>query len=171
MLQELGATVTTVESPWSSAYGRTSILLAGATAYHADSLRERPEDYGESVRGALLAGQALSAVQYINDQRARRRWITEAAELLRTIDVLVSPTTATTAPSIETGDPAARLARLTAPYDVLGIPAISLPCGFDKDGLPIGLMIGGRHFDEATVCRVAHAYEQATSWSAHQPAL
>ena len=92
-------------------------------------------------------------------------------ELLRTVDVLVSPTTATTAPSIEAGDPAARLARLTSPYDVLGIPAISVPCGFDADRLPIGLMIGGRHFDEATVCRVAHAYEQATGWSEHRPDL
>lgn len=171
LLQELGATVSTVESPWSAAYGRTSILLAEAAAYHADSLRERPEDYGETVRSALLAGQALSAVQYLNDQRARRGWISQAVELLRTVDVLVSPTTATTAPSIEAGDPAARLARLTSPYDVLGIPAISVPCGFDADRLPIGLMIGGRHFDEATVCRVAHAYEQATGWSEHRPDL
>jgi hypothetical protein len=61
--------------------------------------------------------------------------------------------------------------RLTAPYDVTGIPAISVPCGFDADGLPIGLMIGARHFDEVTLCRVAHAYEQATEWHGRRPPL
>jgi len=54
---------------------------------------------------------------------------------------------------------------------VTGIPAISIPCGYDRDGMPIGLMIGGRHFDEATVCRVAHAYEQSTDWVLQRPEL
>ena len=89
--------------------------------------------------------------------------------MLQTVDVLVSPTTSRTAPTIEEGDDSAELARLTAPYDVTGIPAISIPCGFDRNGLPIGLMIGGRHFDEATICRIAHTYEQSTDWCRMRP--
>jgi len=69
------------------------------------------------------------------------------------------------------GDDGAELARLTAPYDVTGIPAISVPCGYDRRGLPIGLMIGGRHFAEADICRVAHAYEQSTDWYLQRPDL
>ena len=84
--------------------------------------------------------------------------------MLEQVDVLVSPTCSRTAPLIEDGDPTAELARLTAWYDVTGIPAISVPCGFDGNGLPIGLMIGGRHWDEATVCQVAGAYEAAVGW-------
>ena len=57
----------------------------------------------------------------------------------------------------------------TAPYDVTGIPALSIPCGFDRNGLPIGLMLGGRHFDESTICRVAHTYEQSTDWCRMRP--
>jgi aspartyl-tRNA(Asn)/glutamyl-tRNA(Gln) amidotransferase subunit A len=81
--------------------------------------------------------------------------------VLRSVDVLVSASTPITSPRIDEGDPGYQLARLTSPYDITGIPAISVPCGLDGNGLPIGLMIGGRHFDEVTVCRVAHAYEQA----------
>ena len=101
----------------------------------------------------------MSAVDYINDQRLRRKFIEETRGVLEQVDVLVSPTCSRTAPLIEDGDPTAELARLTAWYDVTGIPVISVPCGFDGKGLPIGLMIGGRHWDEATVCQVAGAYE------------
>ncbi len=61
--------------------------------------------------------------------------------------------------------------RLTYPYNLTGLPAISVPCGFDRDGLPIGLQIAGRPFDESTVLRVAHAYERAHEWVNHWPNL
>ena len=101
----------------------------------------------------------------------QRLLIEETRGVLSSVDVLVSPTTECTAPTIAEGDLPARLARLTAPYDVTGIPAISVPCGVDPQGLPIGLMIGARHFDEVTLCRVAHAYEQATPWHRRRPEL
>ena len=119
----------------------------------------------------MEGGLAVAATTYINDQRLRRKLIEETRAVLRQVDVLVSPTTPHTAPTIAAGDPTRNLARLTHPYDVSGIPAVSVPCGFDGEGLPIGLMIGGRHFDEATVLQVAHAYEQATEWHRRRPAV
>ncbi len=161
VLRELGATVQDVEMPLLRDAGRSSILTAEAASYHADWISAHPEKYGDDVRAAIGLGRGVPATQYINDQRERRRLIDETREVLRSVDVLVSASTPITSPRIDAGDPGYQLARLTSPYDITGIPAISVPCGLDGNGLPIGLMIGGRHFDEVTVCRVAHAYEQA----------
>ena len=126
--------------------------------------------YALTVIG-INTGTVVSVTSHINDQRKRTLLIEETSEVLRSVDVLVSPTTPITAPPIEGGDSQYQLARYTSPYDVTAIPAISLPCGFDHDGLPIGLMIGGRHFDEVTVLRVAHAFEQATDWHTQRPPI
>ena len=174
-LRMLGAEVREVEMPLLAEMRRMErgrfhrALLAEAGAYHARWLREHPERYGEDVRATLEIVSLVPATTYINAQRMRRLAIEESRALLTKVDVLVSPTTEHTAPTIAEGDPRARLVRLTAPYDVTGIPAISVPCGFDAGGLPIGLMIGARHFDEVTLCRVAHAYEQATEWHRRRP--
>ena len=171
VLRELGASVSEVALPLQAATGRLNILWAEAASYHIDTLREHPDGYGQDVRTTMEGGLAVAATTYINDQRLRRKLIEETQAVLRQVDVLVSPTTPHTAPTIAAGDPTRDLARLTHPYDVSGIPAVSLPCGFDGEGLPIGLMIGGRHFDEATVLQVAHAYEQATEWHKRRPAV
>lgn len=176
-LRVLGAVVREVELPLLAEMRRMEhgrfhrALLAEAGAYHSRWLRERPDGYGDDVRAALEAVSLVPATTYINAQRMRRLLIEETRAVLSEVDVLVSPTTERTAPTIVEGDPGARLVHLTAPYDVTGIPAISVPCGVDDGGLPIGLMIGGRHFDEGTLCRVAHAYEQATEWHRRRPPL
>ncbi len=175
-LRALGAEVREVELPLLAEMRRMErgrlhrALLAEAGAYHARWLRDRPEGYGDDVRASLELVSRVSATTYINAQRMRRLLIEETSAALSAVDVLVSPTTERTAPTIAEGDPKARLVRLTAAYDVTGIPAISVPCGVDDGGLPIGLMIGARHFDEVTLCRVAHAYEQATEWHRRRPA-
>ena len=174
VLREQGAIVSEVELPLLARVrsARTlDILTAEAAAYHAEWLRAQPQQYSEEVRRKLGLGAPVLATDYINQQRFRRQLIDETRQALRRVDALVSPTTATTAPTIEDGDPHAELARLTAPYDFTGIPAISVPCGIDANGLPIGLMIGARHFDEVTLCRIAHAYEQATPWHTKRPPL
>jgi aspartyl-tRNA(Asn)/glutamyl-tRNA(Gln) amidotransferase subunit A len=171
VLRELGATVQDVELPLLGRREQLSILTAEAAAYHERGLAQQSERYGEDVRDLLELGRAVPATDYINAQRQRRLLIEETSEVLRSVDVLVSPTTPITAPPIEAGEARRELARLTGPYDVTAIPAISVPCGFDEAGLPIGLMIGGRHFDEVTVCRVAHAYEQATDWHTQRPPI
>ena len=169
-LRSMGAVVEEVELPLQTDRPRGLTIIAEAAAYHARWLRERRDEYGD-VLPRIEAGLGVSAVEYINDQRLRRKFIAETVEVLQRVDVLISPTCSRTAPPIADGDETAELARLTAPYDVTGIPAISIPCGYDRNGLPIGLMIGGRHFDEATVCRVAHAYEQSTDWILQRPEL
>ena len=167
-LQRLGAELVEVELPLQTDRGRGLTIIAEAAAYHAKWLRERREEYGD-ILPRVEAGLAVTAVDYINDQRLRRLFIDETVTVLQTVDALVSPATSRTAPTIEEGYDSAELARLTAPYDVTGIPAVSIPCGFDRNGLPIGLMIGGRHFDEATICRIAHTYEQSTDWCRMRP--
>ena len=170
-LRELGATLSEVELPLEASAGRLSIIWTEAAAYHHERMRESPEGFGDDVRMALEGGLAIPATSYINDQRLRRKLIEEVSAVLKTVDVLASPTTPATAPPLSAGDPQRTLARYTFRYDVTGIPAISLPCGFDAEGLPIGLMIGARHFDEVTMCRVAYAYEQATDWHTRRAAL
>ncbi|MYH40780.1 MAG: amidase [Chloroflexi bacterium] len=176
-LRALGAAVREVELPLLAEMRRMErgrfhrALLAEAGAYHARRLRLNPEGYGDDVRLSLESVSRVPATTYINAQRMQRLLVQETRSVLSSVDVLVSPTTECTAPTIAEGDLRARLARLTAPYDVTGIPAISVPCGVDPLGLPIGLMIGARHFDEVTLCRVAHAYEQATPWHRRRPEL
>ncbi len=84
---------------------------------------------------------------------------------------MISPTTPITAPVIDFEDTHFELRDLTWRHAVLGIPAISVPCGFDGEGLPIGLSVAGRYFDEVTVLRVAHAYEQSTDWHTRRPVV
>ncbi len=173
VLRELGAIVTEVELPLQAVTPRLMALVyAEAAAYHVDMMRDHAGDYGEDVRARIETGMKIPATNYLNEQRIRTQLIEEAREVFKRVDVLASPTTPITAPTFDAAeDPRAQgeIVRLTAPYDVTGIPAISVPCGFDSNGLPIGLMIGGRHFDEVTVCRVAHAYEQATDWHTRRP--
>ncbi len=100
--------------------------------------------------------------------------------MLETVDVLLTPTTPITA--VRIGQESVRyggmeesvlgaMIRCTAPFNATHLPALSLPCGFNRAGLPIGLQIAGRPFDEATVLRVGHAYEQATDWHLRSPVL
>jgi aspartyl-tRNA(Asn)/glutamyl-tRNA(Gln) amidotransferase subunit A len=147
------------------------IILAEAAAYHAGRLRARPRDFGADVRERLEPGLLYPATQYIDAQRARRRIVEGFLAALTDVDVLVTPTLPVTAapipgPKVETPNP---LTRFTFPINVSGLPALSLPCGFDTNGLPIGLQFIGRPFDEATVLRAGRAYERATNWHTRRP--
>src|SRR5262249_13363558 len=131
------------------------------------------------VRSRAEAGFTVSAVEYLQALRLRPKVTREfIAAAFAEADVLVTPTTPEPAPTYATvkagsvDDVIARIGAftgLTRMFNTLGLPALSLPCGFSKDGLPIGLQIVGRPFDEATVLRVAHAYEQATEWHRRRP--
>lgn len=147
------------------------IIAAEAAAYHARHLRERPADYGADVRLRLEQGELYPATQYVNAQRARARVVAGFLAALTDVDVLVTPTIPVTAPTIDqtvvaTPNP---LTLFTFPINVIGFPAASIPCGFDQRGLPVGLQIVGRPWDEATVLRVARAHERATNWHLRRP--
>ena len=173
VLQREGATVKDVDIPNIELAGSAFqvIILSEAAAYHQRTLRERLQDYGADVRMRLEPGELYAATHYVNAQRLRTRVVQGFLDALSDVDVLVAPTLPVTAPEIpgpkvETPNP---LTRFTYPGNMAGLPALSLPCGFDAAGLPIGLQITGRPFDEATVLRAGRAYERATEWHRHRP--
>jgi aspartyl-tRNA(Asn)/glutamyl-tRNA(Gln) amidotransferase subunit A len=182
VLKELGADVREVAWP-TATYGEPAaqaILLADIAAAHERTLRTRAEDIGVDVRRRIALGRFVTAVHYLKAQRARALIKDDLRGIFAAVDVLASPTAPTVAFRIGAGQAAARgpeilargqLRRLTSIFNLTGSPAMSVPCGFTAGGLPIGLQIAGRHFDEATVLRVAHAYERATPWHERRPAL
>ena len=180
VLKSLGATVERIPLPaLNQALGISGTLLVTEAAETLfDKLRDRPEDIGEDVRARLYLGAMTPAADYIRAQRARRAYNEQVAETMREYDLLVAPSVATGAPRIdqETVEIAGRtenalslMSRLTRPFNLTGQPAISVPCGFTSDGMPIGMQLAGRAWDEATVLRAAYAYEEATAWGERRP--
>jgi aspartyl-tRNA(Asn)/glutamyl-tRNA(Gln) amidotransferase subunit A len=174
-LRELGAETKDVDTSFmNTAFAMGgAVLLSEAAAFHKERIEQRPQDFGEDVLMRLRMGMETKAVDYIRALqylRELRRTCDDA--LLRDIDLLVMPTTIMTAPRIDSvtkDDPTLGLSRLTLPFDATAQPSMSIPCGFDENGLPIGLMLTGRRFEEATVFRAAHAFEQAAGLSTRRP--
>jgi aspartyl-tRNA(Asn)/glutamyl-tRNA(Gln) amidotransferase subunit A len=171
-LEQLGATVREVEIPSiHTAPAFMVILLAEAFAYHERDLRERPGLFGDVLRERFQAGGLLTAGEYVQAQRLRARLRADMNDVLKTVDVLATTPMLGPAPSFAKAfDPAFGFPKSnTAPFNVTGLPALALPCGFTAKGLPLSLQLAGRAFDEATVLRVGHAYEQATDWHTRRP--
>lgn len=180
-LSDLGATVEAVSIPSIQHVIASSTAIIAAEAYeiHARTIQAHSQDYGADVRTRLLLGACVQAAQYLKAQRFRALLRQEMLDLLGRVDALVTPTTVLAASRIDQlavtiGDKefpvAAHIARATRPFNMTGLPAISVPCGFTPDGLPIGLQIVGRPFEEATVLHLAYAYEQSTAWHKQRPA-
>ena len=157
-----------------------TILLTEAAEIHMDNLREHADDLDADVRRRLEEGAMTPAVTYIAAQRARASFNREIARAMRTYDILLAPTTAIGAPKIGesmvevSGVSEAKLAimpRLTRPHNICGIPTVSVPCGFTSEGLPIGMQLAARAFEDAVALQAAYAYEQATEWHTRRPAI
>lgn len=177
ILTELGATTQEVEVP-SISYLDASfivIMMSEATALHLPLLRERADDYMPDARRRLEAGVLFSATEYVQAQRVRAKLTEEALEMMRQVDVLVTPTTpipATTQEESSRSIEATRsLNRCTAFFNVTGLPAMSVPCGFTADGLPVAFQVAARPFQDATALRVAHTYQKHTDWHERRPPL
>ena len=172
-LSELGAEIRDVEIPHIK-YAQTAnqvIMMSEAYSFHEANLKTRRHDYGNLVRNRFLLGGLLSASDYNQALRMRRVIKDEMAEALHQADVLVTPTYASPAPQIEGYAGATTLTQpsFTGPFNVSGLPAVSTPSGLSDAGLPMGLQIIGRPFDEATALRVAHAYEQTARFIDRRP--
>jgi aspartyl-tRNA(Asn)/glutamyl-tRNA(Gln) amidotransferase subunit A len=170
----LGAAVVDVELP-SVALGMAaqSMIVAEGYSYHAGDLAAVSDLYSPGLRNRLSSGALMLASDYLAAQRAREVLKAEMATLLTEVDLLVSPSNPTTAPTFEQGarDALRRGPGYTGLYNMTGQPALSIPCGFDGSGLPIGLQIAGRPFADRTVLRAGHAYERAAGWYTRHPAL
>jgi aspartyl-tRNA(Asn)/glutamyl-tRNA(Gln) amidotransferase subunit A len=155
------------------------IVQAEAASYHRHTLEQQPNDYSDDVRDNLRLGATILAIDYLDAQRARRWILDSIADALTRYDVLVYPTQPIVAPGLDS-----YLIKPDSDDDVLDIeightglanltghPAVSLPAGFTAEGLPVGLQLIGRMFDEATILRLGRAYEASTDWHRQHPRL
>ena len=183
VLEGLGAEVVTTRVPDPRPVVDVSNVIARAesSAIHARIVRERPHELQPAVRARLEVGFHISAHDYLQALRLRARYARDfVAQVFAGLDALLAPVIPEPAPPLETVKAGTveeivsrmgRFSRLTRPFNGLGLPALSVPCGFSGDGRPLAVQIVGRPFDEATVLRLGHAYERATDWGARRPAL
>jgi aspartyl-tRNA(Asn)/glutamyl-tRNA(Gln) amidotransferase subunit A len=153
------------------------VLAAEAYAYHLPYLSKTPELYQPFTRARLEGGAKITAAAYIQGRRELDRLRRAVVETFATTDLLITPTTPGPPATIESAKldtppvGVTSTLRNTSPFDIYGLPTISIPCGFTSSGLPIGIQISGPHFGESQVLALAHAYEQATDWHTRRPAL
>ena len=178
--RSLGAEVREVEIPnlWDTLHAHRLILGAEAYAVHQERLENEPETFGEEVGERLMDGERPKAYRYAN---ARRRGVLAAGEFdraLQNVDVLLTPTLPIVATEIgqrevDIGDyeesVRSALTRFTGPTDLTGHPSLSVPCGLTGTGLPVGMQLIGRPFDEVTLYRFGNAYEGTTAGESTTP--
>jgi aspartyl-tRNA(Asn)/glutamyl-tRNA(Gln) amidotransferase subunit A len=169
----LGADVKSVDFPEHQHHQivNSGILAAEAFTYHQPTLTSHPELYGRRFVSRIRDGALLSAADYITLLRGRALIKRRMAELMQEIDIFAMPTSTHPAETFaeEEATPSFKRTSFTRPFNITGQPAISIPGGFSSAGLPIGLQLVGRPFEDATVLRAAHAYEQATDWHHRRP--
>jgi aspartyl-tRNA(Asn)/glutamyl-tRNA(Gln) amidotransferase subunit A len=175
VLRSLGAIISEVDGkPFSLARkANQTILVCEAYAYHEKTFRESPMKFGTSVRRRMLEGAFLSAAEYITAQRARSMLNKQILANFSQVDVFAVPAAPRPPEAFAAMDPNEQNLRpnFTNPFNLTGLPAISVPCGFTSGNLPAGLQVVAPPFEEATALRVAYAYEQATEWHVRRPAL
>jgi aspartyl-tRNA(Asn)/glutamyl-tRNA(Gln) amidotransferase subunit A len=181
-MEEMGASVVDVNIPNADLQRPifSNIAAPEAFSFHEQYLNSRPELYGQDIRARIEAGRLLLSVDFVRAQRARSILKKDLQSVFDDVDLLVTPTLPIPAPLIEqkvvewdgeTEPVLGALTRNTRLFNITGLPAITVPCGFTSNQLPIGLQIAGRAFDEATVLRAAHTYEQDAGWFERRPEL
>jgi aspartyl-tRNA(Asn)/glutamyl-tRNA(Gln) amidotransferase subunit A len=174
-LEQLGANIHNVELRETEHAAATWLVIAGVEgfAFHEREARERPEKFGPRFYTGMIQGVLYSGSDYIQALRGRALICQAMGELMRSVDLLVLPTAPHPAVDFQTeaATPFWKRTSFTRLFSLTGQPAISLPCGFSSDGLPIGLQIAGRPFEDSTVLAAAHAYEQAHNWYKRHPII
>ena len=181
VLQEEGAELVNLEllPPAMDTYRTIQMPEASFAHMERGWLTERLDAYTERTRLRLLQGQTIPAVDYLRAQQQRRAFSSNLRSSMQGINALVLPTLPMPAIRIEQADAdilidgvtensTVALLRLTMPFNLAGLPAISLPCGFSTGSLPIGLQIVGKPFEESMILRIAHAYQQLTDWHSRE---
>ena len=177
ILRKLTASTKDVALPVNKITDRT-VIAAEAYAYHAEFVAKSPGQYQPPTLGQIRSGADISTVDYIIAQRELAQLRRAVRQPFETVDAIVTPTTPIAPPTIAAFDSAYRdpavpnnisdirrlTLRNTSPFNRYGLPTISVPCGFTRNGLPIGLQITGPHGGEGVILQLAHAYQQATDW-------
>lgn len=175
ILKNLGATIIDIGGkPFSLARkANQTILVCEAYAYHEKTYQETPMKFGSSVRRRMLEGAFLSAADYISAQRARAVLSNQIHANFDHVDVFAVPGAPRPPEAFANIDPNEQNLRpnFTNPFNLSGLPAVCVPCGFTAAKLPAGLQIIAPPFQELIAFRVAYAYEQATDWHKHKPPL
>ncbi len=171
LLGRLGCRVREVRLPETFEAGMDAheiIHNVEAAAVHIDRYRTRAGDYGQKLRAIIETGLATPGPTYVRAQQVRTLLIDAMGRLLEEVDVLATPAAPGPAPRglASTGSPV-----YNRPFSFLGFPSLTVPCGRTGAGLPLGLQLAGRPFDEVTILRAAAAYEAATPWAAQGPPL
>jgi len=175
VLRSLGATLGEVRLRPAQDYYDVKVTTAESEllAVHEQALRTRPSDFGEDFLGRVLPAVLISGRDYVQAQRERRCMLAEMAPVYADYDVLLTATAGAPAPRLGTWRTIEfwKRASLTTPFNVTGGPALAQCIRFSSNALPLSMQVVGRPFDDATVLRVAHAYEKATPWRATRPRL
>ena len=181
ILKGLGAIVTDpVELPYieDTLSANITIISSEAATVHQTEMDGRPHDYGEDVLARLSIGRDHPATAYITARNTQRQMRVQLMDSLANYDALMLPMMPLGAPSIGQNDVLvggkvldvrAAVTRYTQPFNLTGFPAISVPCGFTDDALPIGFQLAAKPFEESALLRIAHAYERATEWHKQRP--
>ena len=170
----LGAQVSKMPFPnaYEAAKANSLMTPSDAAAFHHERLQSRPQDFGADILQRLQTGAAFTSTEYILARRTQTRLRRQFEGFFNGVDLLLTPATPVPAPLIAGPDAieqARLLTRFTAPFNLTGLPALVLPCGFTTDGLPIGLQLVARPWAEARLLQAAYAYEQATEWHLREP--
>lgn len=183
LLSGAGATLVNVRIPHPEQYiaVASAICLPEASEYHRRMLRSTPDLYTPEVRGALERGEMIPATRYIQALRVRRTLQSEWAEMFRDVDIIAAPAVAFPAPAvgesaIDWGDGMVEpltlaFARLAAPGSVLGLPTVTVPCGFTRSGLPISIQLIAKPLEERCAIQVGDAFQRLTDWHEKRPQL
>jgi aspartyl-tRNA(Asn)/glutamyl-tRNA(Gln) amidotransferase subunit A len=169
LLRGAGARIEEVEAPEDLELvyaAHRAVVFSECAAYHQETFRQRPQDYGPRLRELIELGQVTSAVSYIQAQRLRRRFARRLRETLHGVDALITPTTPTTAPKglSATGD-----RRFQVPWTFAGVPAINVPSGLDRSGLPFGIQLVGGTFAEDPLLATAYWCERTLGVNLNPP--
>jgi aspartyl-tRNA(Asn)/glutamyl-tRNA(Gln) amidotransferase subunit A len=176
VLKEQGVSIVEVNMDFlkEAALANGLMTQADGAAFHRERMKEHPDWFGADVRQRLEMGAAFTSSEYSLARRTQAEIRRRCELLFDEYDALLLPTTPIPAPVLEGENAlerARQLTRFTAPFNLTGMPALSVPCGFTKDNLPIGLQIISRAWNEAGVLRTGYAFQQATGWHTRNPEI
>ena len=176
VMARAGASVEEVELPGAQLADEATVRMIWAEAYaiHRQRLEEQPELFGEDVRRRIPSGKDVSGSDYAEYRERARVWSRSLEPVLRKFDLILTPSTETTAPRADDAEMIAttrRLTRLTYAWTLAALPALAVPCGFDEAGLPVSLQLAAKPFAEATLFRAGAAYQRETDWHLRESPL